>query len=86
MKREEIEARAQAVMDSWPNGIVLESGKPVVERAISAAVQSAYTAGLERAAEIAEGRQSQDTDWDVSYWNQACVNIATAIRAEKNQD
>lgn len=53
---------------------------------IAAFGREIYTAGLERAAEIAEGRQSQDTDWDVSYWNQACVNIATAIRAEKNQD
>jgi len=36
--------------------------------------------GIEMAAKVADSTQSTDTDWDTSYWNQACNAVAMAIR------
>ncbi len=36
-------------------------------------------AGREQCAAIARSLISNDTDWDTSYWNQACERIAMAI-------
>ena len=46
-------------------------------------MQAAYTAGLERAAEIAEDMEGS---WADLEWNQVCRDIAAAIRKEAGND
>ena len=89
---EDRKAAADAYREETQNGFWSEREQAIRDgndywcvQAFAAHRQAAYAAGLERAAVIAEERQSNDEDWDTSYWNQCAVNIAAAIRAEKDK-
>lgn len=43
------------------------------------AVAEAVETERKRCAKIARDHASNDTDWDTSYWNQACEGIALRI-------
>lgn len=51
----------------------------VYERNTTHVVARAVAAERERCAKIARSLISTDTEWDTSYWNQACERIALKI-------
>ena len=64
---------------------IVSLGQSFVLQTLTAAALTSFAAQAaarqrDEDAKIAESRCSKDTDWDASYWNQACENIAVAIR------